>query len=76
MYKLGKHGQVGAVQAFSYLCALREPEARGKGALPCAWLHLFGSCEKRSTGACDSCRVADAAPAAQRAAAPADMVAR
>eukprot|EP00965_Chrysotila_dentata_P019696 653457-Pleurochrysis_carterae.AAC.1 len=31
----------GAVQTFNYLCALRMPDARAKGALPCAWQALF-----------------------------------
>eukprot|EP00965_Chrysotila_dentata_P028316 941788-Pleurochrysis_carterae.AAC.1 len=44
--------------------------------LPCARLHLFGACGKRASGACDSCRVADALPDAQRQPAPTEIVAR
>eukprot|EP00965_Chrysotila_dentata_P005920 194393-Pleurochrysis_carterae.AAC.1 len=75
-YKLGKPGSPpGAEQVFDYLCALREPAARGKGDLPCARLHpLFGSCDRRASGACESCRVMDATPQAQRRPVPTDVV--
>eukprot|EP00965_Chrysotila_dentata_P098260 3248670-Pleurochrysis_carterae.AAC.1 len=63
----------GAVEAFNYLCALRTPDASGKGELPCAWANLFGSCSKQG---CDSCRVQTALPAAQRSAPPRDLVAK
>eukprot|EP00965_Chrysotila_dentata_P011746 385389-Pleurochrysis_carterae.AAC.1 len=52
-------GPPGAVQVFNYLCALREPGARARGALPCAWAALLGSCSPAS-GVCDNCAQAEA----------------
>eukprot|EP00965_Chrysotila_dentata_P055949 1855450-Pleurochrysis_carterae.AAC.1 len=56
--------------------ARRPARARGKGELSCPWLHLFGACEKRASGGCDSCRVEEARPPAERAPPPTDLVAR
>eukprot|EP00965_Chrysotila_dentata_P087388 2885417-Pleurochrysis_carterae.AAC.1 len=54
-------------------CASRRP---GEGGAALRLVAPVRPCEKRSAGTCDSCRVADAAPAAQRAAMPTDIVAR
>eukprot|EP00965_Chrysotila_dentata_P172310 5686911-Pleurochrysis_carterae.AAC.1 len=54
--KLSKAGATpGAVQTFNYLYSLQMPNARAKGALPCAWRALFGACDKQATGECDNC---------------------
>eukprot|EP00965_Chrysotila_dentata_P025599 850638-Pleurochrysis_carterae.AAC.1 len=52
------------------------PQAREKGALPCAWQALFGACEKQATGECDNCKYDASLPADKRVAAPRDIVAR
>eukprot|EP00965_Chrysotila_dentata_P051122 1694918-Pleurochrysis_carterae.AAC.1 len=46
------------------------PDARAKGALPCAWRALFGACEKQATNECNNCRFAEALPHDKRPAVP------